>query len=197
MLDDRYSLTVTDLKQFAYCPRVVYYEQCLPKVRPRTYKMEAGKEVHDDEKDRAARRVMTHYDIPDAVGIRQFNVRLFSQQLGLRGILDEVVYMHKGGAIPVDYKLTKAVKTNHRIQLAAYALLLEDCENRPVERGFVYLIPLRKMIPVIITPKLRETVINIIAEIDLMIRAERMPPPAAHESQCAACEFRRFCNDVL
>ncbi len=195
MLDDRYSLTVTDLKQFAYCPRVVYYERCLPKVRPRTYKMEAGKEVHEDEKDRAARRVMTHYDAPD--GVRQFNVRLFSPQLGLRGILDEVVYTPDGGALPVDYKLTKAVNTNHHVQLAAYALLLEDCENRHVERGFIYLIPPRKMVPVTITPKLRETVLSILAEIELMIHTERMPPPTTHESQCASCEFRRFCNDVL
>jgi CRISPR-associated exonuclease Cas4 len=195
MIDDRHMLIVTDLKQYSYCARVVYYEKCLPQVRPRTYKMEAGKDVHDDEKARAARRVMTQYDAPD--GVRRFNVDLSSDRLGLRGIVDEVVTTPDGRAIPVDYKLTKSVSSNHRIQLAAYAMLLEICEGLSVERGFVYLIPLRKLVPVAITPRLRDSVLQMLADINAMIRTETMPGPARNESLCAACEFRRFCNDVL
>ena len=47
MLDDdlRYPIRVSDLKQWVYCPRVFYYQQCLPDVRPTTYKMKAGVEA--------------------------------------------------------------------------------------------------------------------------------------------------------
>ena len=31
---DIWLLRVTDLKQYEYCPRVVFYEYCLPGVRP-------------------------------------------------------------------------------------------------------------------------------------------------------------------
>ncbi len=62
MLDeDVYLLTVTDLKQYAYCPCIFFYQQCLPDVRPTTYKMEAGVEAGRGEKVRAERRTLAAY----------------------------------------------------------------------------------------------------------------------------------------
>src|SRR5258705_8864491 len=81
--------TVTDLKQFAVCPRVVFYEQCLPNVRPRTFKMEMGRLAHEEEPKRATRRTLSKYDVSD--GQRTFDHRLTAPQLGLTGIIDEVV----------------------------------------------------------------------------------------------------------
>ncbi len=34
------------------------------------------------------------------------------------------------------------------------------------------------------------------AELDALVRAERYPDPPADRRRCAACEYRRFCNDV-
>src|SRR5690606_21619493 len=194
MIDDVDALTVTDLKQYVFCPRVVFYEHCLPHVRPRTYKMDAGKARHEDEADRASRRVITRYDIVE--GERRFNVRLFSERLGLWGLLDEVVLTSNGIAIPVDYKLATNISPNHRVQLTAYAMMLEECEKRGVDQGFVYLMGSRKLVCVPITTKLRETTLAVLDEIKVMISAERMPPPVTRKGQCTACEFRRFCNDV-
>jgi CRISPR-associated exonuclease Cas4 len=194
MLDDTDALTVTDLKQYAFCPRVVFYERCLPHLRPRTYKMDAGKARHEDEADRASRRAITRYNIVE--GERRFNVRLFSERLGLWGLLDEVALTSNGTAIPVDYKLATSVSPNHRIQLTAYALMLEDCEKRRVEQGFVYLVSPHKLVAVPITAKLRSTTLAMLDEIKSMIAAERMPLPVTRKGQCVACEFRRFCNDV-
>jgi len=55
-VEPRLTFVVTDLKQFAYCPRVVYYSYCLPLIRPMTYKMKAGQEAHVEEKGREQRR---------------------------------------------------------------------------------------------------------------------------------------------
>src|SRR5690606_30148846 len=114
MIDDLNSLTVTDLKQYAFCPRVVFYEHCLPHVRPRTYKMDAGKARHEEEASRSVRRVITRYDVTQ--GERRFNVRLYCQSLGLYGLLDEMVVTATGAAIPIDYKLATNVSSNHRVQ---------------------------------------------------------------------------------
>lgn len=194
MLDDARLLTVTDLKQYAYCPRVVYYERCLPHIRPRTYMMDAGRDAHEDEQDRAARRVIAKYAVPD--GQRQFNVRLLSETLGLQGLLDEVMLASDGTTIPVDYKLASSVSANHRIQITAYALLLEANGSLPVERGFIYLIPTRKLVTVNITARLRAITFDLLDKLRTLIALEQMPPPTERSSQCAACEFRRFCNDV-
>lgn len=193
MLDDGGYFTVTDLKQYAFCPRVIFYERCLPHVRPRTYKMDAGQDAHEEEAGRAAQRTLAAYGLP--AGERCFDVRLVSPRLRLSGKLDELV---KTGDewIPVDYKLAKAVGTNHRVQLAAYAALLEDVEGIPVRRGFIYLIPARKTVEVPMTAALREQLRAALEEVWTLVTREIMPPATSFRNSCPACEFRRFCNDV-
>jgi len=79
-VEPRPTFLVTDLKQFAYCPRVVYYSYCLPLIRPVTYKMEAGREAHLDEKGREERRSLRAYGLRE--GERSFNLWLGSLVCG-------------------------------------------------------------------------------------------------------------------
>ncbi|MBK7917055.1 MAG: hypothetical protein IPJ94_12485 [Chloroflexi bacterium] len=46
MDQDPFTFRVIDLKQYVYCPRILYYQTVLPDVRPITYKMEAGIQSH-------------------------------------------------------------------------------------------------------------------------------------------------------
>jgi CRISPR/Cas system-associated exonuclease Cas4 (RecB family) len=87
-VEPRPTFLVTDLKQFAYCPRVVYYSYCLPLIRPTTYKMQAGQEAHLEEEGREQRRSLRAYGLEE--GERTFNLWLQSSELGLRGRMDMV-----------------------------------------------------------------------------------------------------------
>jgi CRISPR-associated exonuclease Cas4 len=107
---------VTDLKQYTYCPRIVYYRYCLPHIRPITYKMQAGIAAHDDEAEREARRSLRLYNIEQ--GERWFNVRLDSPALRVRGRLDMVIAIPDRVApeaelIPVEYKLSDRTPGTH------------------------------------------------------------------------------------
>jgi CRISPR-associated exonuclease Cas4 len=194
MLERHTLLTVTDLKQFDYCPRVVFYEQCLPHVRPRTYKMDAGREEHNNEQRRAARRTLIGYG--ELAGKRKFDVQIESHTLGFVGLMDEVVFTDDGRVFPVDYKLAKKVRRNYKLQLTAYALLLEEAFDVFIAYGYLYLIPLKTLRKVSFTTHLRNSVHERLAEAHAMIGAERMPPPITVRNRCTDCEFRRFCNDV-
>jgi len=187
-------LTVTDLKNHAHCPRFTYFEHCLPAVRPRTYKMDEGDEAHERERARANRRTLRAYGLP--AGERQFNVRVQSAALRLRGEIDELVITPDRTFIPVDYKLSRKVSDSFAVQLTAYALLLEAMHGVTVETGYIYLMVPRQMTPVPITPKLRTTVHTLIAAARRLVASEQMPPPTAARAKCRDCEFRRFCNDV-
>ena len=204
MLDDPTYYTVTDLKQFAYCGRIVYYEQCLPHLRPRTYKMDAGRDMHEQEQKRALRRTLQKYAVAD--GRRIFDLALTDQVLGLTGIIDEVVITAEDGGeageiFPVDYKLANKVGSNHRLQLAAYAHLLEE-QYQPgvrttIRRGFVYLIKPRRYVEVPITKRLRNHFTDLLQQVKETVAQERLPSPPTQRSRCVSCEFRRFCNDVV
>ncbi|MXY93080.1 MAG: CRISPR-associated protein Cas4 [Caldilineaceae bacterium SB0670_bin_27] len=193
-------LKVTDLKQFAYCPRIPYYHYCLPEVRPTTHKMDAGIRAQDRAEERERRRSLRAYGLTE--GERRFNVSITSGQLGVSGQIDLVIKHSVNGEdrlVPVDYKLSRRNPGRHfKLQLACYALLLEEVWDLPVEDGFLYLIPARRAVRVPITTRLRNDVRRQLAEIRALVLAERMPlVPPKQRSRCVDCEFRRFCNDVL
>lgn len=188
------TLTVTDLKQHAHCPRFPFFEHCWPDVRPRTYKMDAGEEAHARERERARRRTLAAYGLP--AGERLFNVRVASTELRLRGEIDELVITTEGVYLPVDYKLSTRVTESFQVQVAAYALLVEAQYNTCVTQGYVYLIMPRTLHPVAITEARREDVRRRVEEIRAIVAGERMPPPPPARAKCRDCEFRRFCNDT-
>jgi CRISPR-associated exonuclease Cas4 len=191
---------VVDLKQYSYCPRIIYYYYCLPDIRPITYKMEAGLAAQDEEEARAARRSLRVYGLKR--GELQTNLYLESSELGLRGQVDLVIKTddnerREEELLPVDYKLSHGAASPHfKLQLLAYGLLLEAVYGLPVRRGFLYSIPQRKAIQVVFTPQLRHTLQEALAAMRDIVTKEAMPPPVKQRAKCAACEFRRFCNDV-
>lgn len=192
---------VTDLKQWTYCPRVVYYRYCLPAVRPVTPLMRAGQASHRDEGEREARRSLRTYGLER--GERHFDVWLRSAALGLRGRLDLAVALPDRAApgaeaVVIEYKDTERVRQPHfTLQLAAYALLLEEGWGLPVRWGFLYAIPARRAEAVPLTPALRRKVTQTVAALRAAVQGERLPPAPANRRPCVTCEFRRFCNDVV
>lgn len=196
MLDrDAQLLTVTDLKQYDFCARVLFYERCLPHFRPRTYKMDAGRDAHEHESKLAARRTLSKFGL--ASGERQFDVRLTSNLLSLNGIIDEVIVTESPiAAYPVEYKLAKKIGHHNRLQLAVYALMIEENWQIEVSTGYIYLILSRQVEPVAIDSKLRDETYQVLGEIRAIIEQEWMPPPTQQRKKCLDCEFRRVCNDV-
>jgi CRISPR-associated exonuclease Cas4 len=192
---------VTDLKQWTYCPRVLYYRYCLPEIRPVTDLMRAGIGSHSDEVGREERRSLRTYGL--TLGERAFDLGLRSAALGLRGRLDLAIAVpdraaSDAEAIVVEYKDSeKAAGPHFKLQLAAYALLLEEAWGLPVRRGFIYSIPLRTAEIITITPALRQKVRQTIADMQAAIGGEQMPAAPASRRPCVSCEFRRFCNDVV
>jgi CRISPR-associated exonuclease Cas4 len=187
---------VTDLKQYQYCKRILYYHTCLPDIRPITYKMKAGIEAHETQQKNAARRSLGILGV--AEGSRHFDVTLTSLRLGLTGEVDEIIEVTTPEAafIPVDYKIAKQPAQHYQIQLAAYAMMIEDHFGVAVSRGYLYLIPLRKAIEVQIGASLRNSVLRAISEMRTIVSKEWMPPATEYVQKCVDCEFRRFCNDV-
>jgi CRISPR-associated exonuclease Cas4 len=192
---------VTDLRQWAYCPRVVYYRYCLPEIRPITSLMQAGVASHRDESEREERRSLRTYGLSS--GERAFDLPLRSSTLGLRGRVDLAIAVPSrdspgAEALVVEYKDSERVKGAHfTLQLAAYALLLEEAWGLPVRRGFLYSIPLRQAELVSITRALRTKVTQTVATMQAAIQGEQMPTPPTSRRPCVSCEFRRFCNDVV
>ena len=190
---------MTDVKQYAYCPRVVFYTYCLPLVRPTTYKMESGIRAHERAERRERRRTLAAYGLEE--GQRHFDVDVASQELGLRGRIDVAIEIGEGEErewIVVDYKQTTRRTGRHiKRQLAAYGIMLEETRGGIARRGFVYSLVTRKTEEIRLTERLRGEVWEVVSAMREMVEREAMPGPPRSRRPCVNCEFRRFCNDVL
>lgn len=188
-------LRVNDLKQFEYCPRIVFFNTVQPVERKVSVKMRRGQEVEFHIEALEARRSLRRYGL--ARGERQSRVWLSAPQLGLSGQIDMLI---RSGdeAFPVDFKYTRdRPRANHRLQLAAYALLVEEALRIPVRTGFLYLVPLEQLVRVPITVELRQRCRDRMAEIRTMIEEQWMPDPTPVRERCSECEFRNYCGDIF
>lgn len=192
---------VTDLKQYVACPRIVYYRYCLPRVRPITGLMEEGIRRHEEEDAREERRSLRTYSLKE--GDRFAHLALRSTKLGLSGRIDLAIATPSRDApnaegIVVEYKYSEKKAGPHfALQLAAYALLLEEAWSIPVKRAYLYSIPLKHAEAIPMTPHLRKKVVQTVQHIQQIVESELMPAPPSTQYRCVTCEFRRFCNDVV
>ena len=87
---------------------------------------------------------------------------------------------------PVEFKFTttEAIQANHRGQLVAYALLLEEKYGIKINAGFILLSASKMIIPVTIREMLN------------IIRKEAFPAMTRNRGKCVDCEWKNFCGDI-
>ena len=187
-------LTVTDLKQWAYCPRIPFYRYVLPVEHVRSYKMQRGRAAQSAVEALERRRRFREYGLKTAE--RRFDVWLHSSRLGLSGRLD-LLLVTPAACFPVDFKDTEGgVRRNHRLQLAAYGLLAEEAFHRPAREGFIYIVPTDEVVRIELPAADRAWVETSLLDLRAMVRAEAMPEPTPVRRRCTACEFQNYCGDI-
>jgi len=187
-------LNVGDLKQWVYCPRVVFYHRFAPNAGVPTAKMQMALKAQQQLEPLEARRTLKPYGLDPAQRI--FNPWLASDPLGLQGRPDLLLDAMDRIAI-VDFKLTSGdAAPNLQMQLAAYSLIAEQVYQKPAPVGFIYRIPDSAVLPVPITPELRQAVLDSAAAIRAMISSESLPEPTDLRKRCDDCEFANFCADI-
>lgn len=193
----RPDLTVTDLKQWAYCERIAFYRYVLPVAGTggaTTYKMQRGKDVQAAVEALERRRGFRAYGLRE--GERRFGVWLRSERIGLAGKLDLLV-LTRDACYPVDFKDTEGgVRRNHRLQVAGYAILAEEAFRRPAPEAFVYLVPAKKVVAIPITEVERREVHEAVRAIRRMMAVQELPPATTVRARCVVCEFRNYCADI-
>lgn len=188
-------LRVNDLKQFLYCPRIVFYNTVMPVERKSTVKMERGKEEEFKLDALEKRRTLARYQL--GMGERRFHVWIESAKLGLSGKLDLLIVSPRG-FFPVDFKYTRGrPRRNHVYQLAGYALLVEEEFQTEVEAGFIYLAPIQEVVTIPITKQLKEKTLSFLNKIRTMVQEGILPPATEVRSRCNDCEFRNYCGDIF
>jgi CRISPR-associated exonuclease Cas4 len=131
-------ITPSEIIEHLYCPRYTYFMNCLniPQHEELRYKVLKGRELHENRKktnvDYLRRRIRCIN--------KEISVYMASKTLGVRGVIDEILYLSDGTLAPLDYKYTEYndfIFKTHRIQSTIYAMLIMENYRKPVKRGYV------------------------------------------------------------
>ncbi len=187
-------LTVSDVRQHVYCPRIPFFRlgMCLPHRRV-TFKMAEGQRAHARTEALEPRRTLRTYGL--SAGERHYDVGLYAPHLGLAGRLDMAIVLPEE-VIAVEWKNSEGgLGLNHKYQLTAYAMLAEERFGRPARRAFVYWIPRKQAQDLAITPAMRAYTRRVLRAMREAVGREAMPEGTRVLGRCRECEFLNYCND--
>lgn len=189
------SLTASHLLEYLFCPRFTYFEYVLhiPQHEEKRFKVEVGRKIHEK-----IRKVNPGY-LRKRLGVKESKLDVyFASPLGIRGIVDEILFLDDGTAAPLDYKYAEYKERtfkNHRYQLVLYAQLIKDNFQIPVTRGFIiYTRSKNKLIEVPIYEKDFDNLGKIVKEILDIIQWCRYPRPTKYKQRCPDCCYRNICE---
>ena len=193
-------VSVTDVKHYVYCPRIIYFDHVLHATPVFGSQQEEGKEQHEDYVRKELRRKDAVYYSPEFVGAEKLLFAMLSSSgLELRGNVDCIIKTAKGEYIPVDYKNMASdggrVWMDHKYQLVAYALLIEESFSTIVKRGFINYIPEDLILELQITPSMKTHVKRVLGHIKKIIKEEQLPPIRVAENKCTGgCGHKQTCQ---
>lgn len=174
-------VTAWDVKQYTYCPAIVWIRHHLEVEEPAGTSMELGRSREYDEEVLKALRIPRPW---------YFEVRLRDPRRGVAGVVDLV-----GGSGKLEVAEVKAFKRrgfeHFRLQLMFYAYLATLCLG-PVVRAHLVLGSRAYTYPV--TDRALREVSDVVNRVLDVVSSERPPPtPYARSSRCSRCWYRRFC----
>ncbi len=119
-----------------------------------------------------------------------------SEKLQLKGIIDRIE-IHKNSYVPIELKTGKMPKEGvwpgHRIQIAAYAMLIEENFSTNVKEGFIRYLDTNETRQIAINPFMKDEIIGLIKEIQELLKASEIPNYCENRNKCTNCGLRSTC----
>ncbi|MDD2974355.1 MAG: CRISPR-associated protein Cas4 [Aliarcobacter cryaerophilus] len=188
-----YKLPIHLIRQYLFCPRVVYFLEVLsiPKVSPIWVK--EGENYHKSQEKLFKKRTLARFKLENASFWQ--NVNLSYSDLNFYGICDALI-ISDTNIYPVEIKLHGQKPTKaQKMQLIAYGVLAEKIYKKDFNLGFISFEKNAKTVPINVNNDMKQEVQKIVNEIINLIKSEKLPYSNAEDEKCTQCEFLNYCND--
>ncbi|MGB7604843.1 MAG: CRISPR-associated protein Cas4 [Lutisporaceae bacterium] len=187
-------ITPSDIIEFLYCKRFIYYMKCLgiSQNEETRYKVQLGRNLH--EKREGTNKEYLRKKI-DAVK-KLTEVSIVSEKYSIKGKVDEINFLSDNTAAPLDYKF--AVYKEHtfktyKTQLVMYALMIEEVYELPVKKGYlVYCRGGNELVDIDITDSMKEETVKILEEYKKILKGH-YPAATRDKMKCLDCCYRNLC----
>ncbi len=192
-------ISVTDIKHYIYCPRIVYFEKVLHAKPQFGSQQEESLRLHEEIEEKELRRKGVIPYIKELKELeKQFRIQLVSQRLKLQGTVDCIVKLGEE-FIPIDYKNMESNNgkpwIDHKYQLAAYSLLIEENYGVTVRKGYLSYLPEKLSLKIEITPAMKTHVKRLITRIREIVCTEKPPKVFPSPKKCGGgCGYKWICQ---
>src|SRR3989338_6214342 len=123
-------------------------------------------------------------------------LRVESDELKLKGIIDQV-HVYDNEYVPFELKTGRTpsdgVWPSHRIQIAAYSLLLQEKFNKQIKEGFVVYLFSKEKRHITINTFMKQEVKQILDDIIALLESKELPDFCNNENKCKKCGLRQTC----
>lgn len=189
------SITPSEVIEYLYCPRFIYYMNCLciPQHEEQRYKVQKGREVHEIKG-----KINKDY-LRKKLGCikKESSVYLASSRYHLRGVIDEVLFLNDGTLAPIDYKYAEyneRLYQTYKIQSILYGLLIKENYKREVNRGYVCYVRSRNLVKELsMSSNDFDEAIEMINRILKIIQTGFYPKRAKYLAKCIDCCYKNIC----
>jgi CRISPR-associated protein Cas4 len=124
--------------------------------------------------------------------------RINSESLELNGIIDQIE-IYPTGRVPIELKTgsmpNEGVWPGHRIQVGAYALMMEEKFGKEVKEGFIHYLDSDIRRQVVINPFLKQEIKELKEKVKAMLEGNEVPLMTDNENKCKKCGLREKCFD--
>ena len=125
-------------------------------------------------------------------------IKITSDSLMLKGIIDQLE-IYEADYVPIELKTGKmpneGMWPGHRIQLGAYALLLEEKFGKQIKEGFVHYLDHEERRYLGINPFLKEEILTLRDKVKNLLESKQAPEPEKNINKCRVCGLRKQCRD--
>ena len=123
-------------------------------------------------------------------------LRVESDELKLKGIIDKV-HVYDNEYVPFELKTGRTpsdgIWPSHRIQIAAYSLLLQEKFNKQVKGGFVVYLDTKEKRHIAINPFMKQEIRQLVDEVIALLESKELPDFCNNENKCKKCGLKQTC----
>lgn len=192
--EDLLYITPTEVRDYLFCPAILYNKHVRLIEEPLTEMMRRGRERFEEDRRRGVRR-------RTLLGMRRikpdkilYSQHVKSDRLRIHGIID-IIYWLNNRTYIVEIKDSplKKVTPDHLYQTVAYALMAEETFNTIIYKINIFYLQSGKWIEKRMTKDLREYTIHVINETHKIIQG-KVVPEIKYKNRCNSCWYIRICH---
>jgi CRISPR-associated exonuclease Cas4 len=191
--EERY-ITPLQVRDYIFCPTILYQKYVRRIMEPETEMMKEGKEEYEKDKAGAERRKSILGEVRIEAEKVLFEVPLKSEKYKIMGVADAIYWKNgKMHILEIKYGNVKKPYPDHILQATTYAIMAEETLKQTAYKIVLYYKQSKLWHETTLTKQLKNYTTKIIQKTHEIIDG-KVVPQTKWTNKCKTCWYNRICH---